>query len=155
MRGIRQAIDFIYSKIEAIEPKSDIYNGFVASHKGKGGSLPLEQRQTSRLFDIQFVNYGKDDGEAGVTGRKRADINIRVLYQASADKQLLDIQISEDASLIIDALQYPSYDYLNTGILTINCQLQNSGVSSILDNNGKEQAYLLTLNLFILYREEV
>lgn len=154
MRGIRQAIDFIYSKIEAISPKSDIYNGFVASHKGKGGSLPLEQRQTSRLFDIQFVNYGKDDGEAGVTGRKRADINIRVLYQASADKQLLDIQISEDASLIIDALQYPYYDYLNTGILTIQL-LQDSLVSSILDNNGKEQAYLLTLNLFILYREEV
>lgn len=155
MRGIRPSIDFIYNKIESIQPKSDIYNGFVATNKGKGGSLPLEQRQTSRAFDIQFVNYAKDDGEAGVTGRKRADLSLRVLYQALADKQMLDIQISEDASLIINSLQYPYYDYVNTGILSINCQLQDSRINAILDNNGKEQAYLLTLNLYILYREEV
>lgn len=153
--GIRESLDFIIEKIESIQPKSDIYHGFISNQKGKGGGIQLENRQNSRYFDLNFQNFVKDDGEAGVSGRKRADLNIRIIYLASADKHLLDIQMSEDASKIIDALQYPSYSYATTGIISINVSLQNSSISTILNDNGTSiKAYLLTIPLYLLYRED-
>ena len=92
-----------------------------------------------------------DDGQAGLSGRKRVRVNCRVRYDIPQDSGFLTRQINEDTSDLINTLKGPQYDLANTGIVSLipyEARLQ-----TILDQQGERLAFILILPYDLLYLE--
>ena len=152
-KGIFEATTKLESMIENITPKTDTHHGFIAIQTGNGRTQPLEQRpHSTRYFEINTVNFASDDGEAGLSGRKRCAMELRVRYDVPNDLGFLKRQINEDASKLIDALKGPDYDFVNTGIVSLIPGVPNT--QPIQDINGAVEGIILVLPFDLLYLED-
>ena len=152
-KGIFEATTKLESMIENITPKTDTHHGFIAIQTGNGRTQPLEQRpHSTRYFEINTVNFASDDGEAGLSGRKRCAMELRVRYDVPNDLGFLKRQINEDASKLIDTLKGPDYDFVNTGIVSLIPGVPNT--QPIQDINGAVEGIILILPFDLLYLED-
>jgi hypothetical protein len=152
-QGIFKATEKLEDMIEGITPKTDAHHGFIAIETGNGRTQPLDQRPNStRYFEIITLNFASDDGEAGLSGRKRTSMELRVRYDIPQDLGFLRRLINEDASKLIDTLKGPDYDLVNTGIVSLIPGVQST--DNIQDINGVVEAVLLLLPFDLLYLEE-
>lgn len=118
--GIRESLTKIINIIESAIPKTDAYNNFICLKTFNGSSFGLMQSGLSeRTFDFELQTLPEDDGLAGISLRKKIEIVIRVKYNVSTNIAFKEIQMSEDATTIINALLNPDYDSVNTGIVSI------------------------------------
>lgn len=152
-KGIFEATTKLESMIENITSKTDTHHGFIAIQTGNGRTQPLEQRpHSTRYFEINTVNFASDDGEAGLSGRKRCAMELRVRYDVPNDLGFLKRQINEDASKLIDTLKGPDYDFVNTGIVSLIPGVPNT--QPIQDINGAVEGIILVLPFDLLYLED-
>ncbi len=152
-QGIFKATEKLEDMIEGITPKTDAHHGFIAIETGNGRTQPLDQRPNStRYFEIITLNFASDDGEAGLSGRKRTSMELRVRYDIPQDLGFLRRLINEDASKLIDTLKGPNYDLVNTGIVSLIPGVPST--DNIQDINGVVEAVLLLLPFDLLYLEE-
>lgn len=152
-QGIFKATEKLEDMIEGITPKTDAHHGFIAIETGNGRTQPLDQRPNStRYFEIITLNFASDDGEAGLSGRKRTSMELRVRYDIPQDLGFLRRLINEDASKLIDTLKGPDYDLVNTGIVSLIPGVPST--DNIQDINGVVEAVLLLLPFELLYLEE-
>lgn len=152
-QGIFKATEKLEDMIEGITPKTDAHHGFIAIETGNGRTQPLDQRPNStRYFEIITLNFASDDGEAGLSGRKRTSMELRVRYDIPQDLGFLRRLINEDASKLIDTLKGPDYDLVNTGIVSLIPGVPST--DNMQDINGVVEAVLLLLPFELLYLEE-
>ena len=152
-QGIFKATEKLEDMIEGITPKTDAHHGFIAIATGNGITQPLDQRPNStRYFEIETVSYAADDGEAGLSGRKRTSMELRVRYDIPQDIGFLRRLINEDAAKLIDTLKGPNYDLVNTGIVSLIPGTPTT--ENIQDINGEVLALLLLLPFELLYLEK-
>ena len=152
-QGIFKATEKLEDMIEGITPKTDAHHGFIAIETGNGRTQPLDQRPNStRYFEIITLNFASDDGEAGLSGRKRTSMELRVRYDIPQDLGFLRRLINEDASKLIDTLKGPDYDLVNTGIVSLIPGVPST--DNIQDINGVVEAVLLLLPFDLLYLDE-
>ncbi len=150
--GIYEALDHLIDRIENITPKTDAYHGFVCIKDAQGNTLSLESRSNqNRLFDISFSALAQDDGQAGISGRKRIDLAIRIRYDIGGDRGLLERMIAEDSSKLIDTLKQPDYDLSNTGIVSL---IPGQATTQEIQNDPSQVGYLLVLPFTLLYLED-
>ena len=151
-QGIFAALEYLENEIQDIDPKTDAHSGFVAIRRGDGYTLDIEERaHQNRFFELTIATYAIDDGQAGLSGRRRARIDCRVRYEIPTDYGFLTRMIGEDSSAIIDALRAPEYDLVNTGIVSV-ITLQPT-FESITNVTGERVAHILTLPFDLLYLE--
>ena len=151
-QGIFSALDYIENLIEGTTPKSDIHHGFVAVNRGDGLTASLENRpHSNRYFELELEGLAQDDGQAGISGRKRSRVNLRVRYDLPNDQGYLMRLINEDTAFLIDTLKGPNYDTINTGIVSIIPSTPL--LEPVLDAQGDPLAFMLTLAFDLLYLE--
>ena len=151
-QGIFSALEYLENSIEAINPKTDSHHGFVAINRGGGFTASLEDRPNStRYFELAIEGLAIDDGQAGLSGRKRSRVLCRVRYDIPHDSGFLTRQINEDVADLIDKLKGPQYQLATTGIISL-IPLQAT-LETILDDRGEVFAYLLILPFDLLYLE--
>lgn len=152
-QGIFEASKKLESMIENITPKTDAHHGFLAIQTGNGRTQTLEQRPNSnRYFEINTINFASDDGEAGLSGRKRSSLELRVRYDIPNDLGFLKRLINEDCSKLIDTLKGPDYDLVNTGIVSVITGIPST--QPIQDINGNIEGIVLLLPFDLLYLED-
>ena len=89
-QGIFSALEYLENSIEAISPKTDSHHGFVAINRGGGFTASLEDRPNStRYFELAIEGLAIDDGQAGLSGRKRSRVLCRVRYDIPHDSGFL------------------------------------------------------------------
>jgi hypothetical protein len=150
-QGIRTSLDKLISMVEAIVPKTDTYNGFVCIKNARGGAISLDKiGLNDRYFDIILNGLPTDDGMAGISGRKRVPLSVRVRYNPSIDLGYTESLITEDTSYILNTLKGPDYDLATTGIVSL------IPVSSSLQQLEQDDlTYLLLIFSFdLLFLEE-
>ena len=150
-RGIFSSVQKIIDMIEAINPKTESYHGFVCVNDGAGISSGFTNSNQNRFFQLNFRALPVDDGQAGISGRKRITMTFESRYETPNDTAYLMKLIAEDSSLIIDTLKGPEYDFNTTGIYSLipdQAELQN------LDKDGMTVGYILTIPFDLLYMEE-
>jgi hypothetical protein len=120
-QGIFAACSKLERMIEAISPKTDVHHGFTAINARTGGRVaPLEARQhTNRSFELRFAGFAMEDGAAGLSGRRRAPLLLRVKYEVPAEEHYLERLINEDAALLLRALKGPDYELATSGIVSL------------------------------------
>ena len=151
-QGIFEALKFLENRIMTIDPKTDEHSGFVAIQRGDGSSVELDERSNqNRFFDLQIETFPIDDGQAGLSGRKRATIDLRVRYEVPHDYGFLARMIAEDASNLIDTLKEPNYSLSETGIISVITARPT--FESITNLNGDRVAFILTIPFDLLYLE--
>ena len=151
-QGIFSALEYLENQVENITPKTDAHHGFVATNRGTGHTIPLKERANStRFFEMRIDGLAQDDGQAGLSGRKRSRIQCRVRYDIPHDSGFLTRQINEDVADLIDKLKGPQYQLATTGIISL-IPLQAT-LETILDDRGEVFAYLLILPFDLLYLE--
>mgnify|MGYP003110505505 CR=1 FL=1 len=151
-QGIFSALDYLENQIEKVDPKSDEFSGFVAVRRGNGRTLELNDRaHQNRCFELVLSSFPTDDGQAGLSGRKRARINCRVRYEIPADYGFLSRMIGEDTSALINALKAPEYDLVSTGIISV-ITIQPT-FESITNISGEQVAHILTIPFDLLFLE--
>lgn len=151
-KGISASIDHLIDRIEALTPKSDSYHSFLCISDSTGRNQSLESRSNqNRLFDIKFQTLAADDGQAGISGRKRIDLLLRIRYDIGGDLSLLDRMIAEDSSQLINALKLPNYDLENTGIISL---IPSTPTLSEITNDPSQIGYILNLPFTLLYLED-
>lgn len=151
-KGISSSIDHLIDRIENLNPKSDSYHSFLCISDSTGRNQSLESRSNqNRLFDIKFQSLASDDGQAGISGRKRIDLLLRVRYDIGGDLSLLDRMIVEDSSQLINALKLPNYDFENTGIVSLIPSISNL---TEITNDPSQIGYILNLPFTLLYLED-
>lgn len=151
-KGISSSIDHLIDRIENLSPKSDSYHSFLCISDSTGRNQSLESRSNqNRLFDIKFQSLASDDGQAGISGRKRIDLLLRVRYDIGGDLSLLDRMIAEDSSQLINALKLPNYDFENTGIISLIPSISNL---MEITNDPSQIGYILNLPFTLLYLED-
>lgn len=152
-QGIFEAYKKLESMIENITPKTDAHHGFIAIQTGNGRTQTLEQRPNSnRYFEINTINFASDDGEAGLSGRKRSSSELRVRYDIPNDLGFLKRLMNEDCSKLIDTLKGPDYDLVNTGIVSVITGIPST--QPIQDINGNIEGIVLLLPFDLLYLED-
>lgn len=152
-QGIFSALTYLENMIEGITPKTDIHHGFVAINKADGFTQDLDNRpHNNRYFELDLNTFASDDGQAGLSGRKRITVNCNVRYDIPHDKSYLYRLINEDTALLIDTLKGPEYDTVNTGIVSLIPLTPL--VEPVIDPQGEPLAYILTLQFDLLYLEE-
>jgi len=152
-QGIFKSLEKIENMIEAIDPKTDAHQGFVAIQTGNGRTLSLDQRpNTNRYFEIETVTFAQDDGLAGLSGRKRTSLELRVRYDIPNDLGFLKRIINEDASKLIDTLKGPNYNLSLTGIVSVIPAIPST--EPILDAAGDLLGFVLIVPFDLLYLEE-
>ena len=152
-QGIFEASKKLESMIENITPKTDAHHGFLAIQTGNGRTQTLEQRPNSnRYFEINTINFASDDGEAGLSGRKRSSLELRIRYDIPNDLGFLKRLINEDCSKLIDTLKGPDYDLVNTGIVSVITGIPST--QPIQDINGNIEGIVLLLPFDLLYLED-
>jgi hypothetical protein len=140
--GIRSSITKIISIIESIEPKTDSYNNFICLKGLAGAGFGLEASGLSeRTFDFIIRSMPEDDGFAGISLRKRIELQLRVKYNTSTNVAFKEIQMSEDVSSIINGLLNPDYDSATTGIVSIVTG------QPFIDTPIQEQVQFIFLNI--------
>lgn len=151
-QGIIAALDQLRSMVEGIEPKTDPHHGFVGIETGDGRTPTLNDRYLqTRLFMFEIIGFATDDGEAGLSGRKRASINLQVRYDVPQSIAFLQLMMNEDASKLIDTLKGPNYSLVTSGIVSL---IPGSPTGApVLDEAGDPIAYLLNLPFDLLYLE--
>ena len=151
-QGIFAALTFLENLIEGITPKSDAHHGYVAINRGNGYGAALEDRPNSnRYFELTLEDLATDDGQAGLSGRKRVRINCRVRYDIPHDLGYLMRLINEDASQLIDKLKGPNYETATTGIVSL-IPLPTM-LDPITDAQGDIIAHIFTMQFDLLYLE--
>lgn len=151
-KGISSSIDHLIDRIENLSPKSDSYHSFLCISDSTGRNQSLESRSNqNRLFDIKFQSLASDDGQAGISGRKRIELLLRVRYDIGGDLSLLDRMIAEDSSQLINALKLPNYDFENTGIISLIPSISNL---MEITNDPSQIGYILNLPFTLLYLED-
>jgi len=151
-KGISASIDHLIDRIEALTPKSDSYHSFLCISDSTGRNQSLESRSNqNRLFDIKFQTLATDDGQAGISGRKRIDLLLRIRYDIGGDLSLLDRMIAEDSSQLINALKLPNYDLENTGIISL---IASTPTLTELISDPSQIGYILNLPFTLLYLED-
>lgn len=151
-KGISSSIDHLIDRIETLSPKSDSYHSFLCISDSTGRNQSLESRSNqNRLFDIKFQSLASDDGQAGISGRKRIDLLLRVRYDIGGDLSLLDRMIAEDSSQLINALKLPNYDFENTGIISLIPSISNL---MEITSDPSQIGYILNLPFTLLYLED-
>ena len=69
------------------------------------------------MFEV--LGFATDDGEAGLSGRKRTAINLQVRYDVPQSIGFLQLMMNEDASKLIDTLKGPDYVLATSGIVSL------------------------------------
>ena len=103
------------------------------------------------MFDIAFNALAQDDGQAGISGRKRIELSLRIRYDIGGDRGLLERMIAEDSSKLIDTLKQPDYDFSSTGIVSL---IPNQATTQEIQNDPSQVGYLLILPFTLLYLED-
>ena len=135
-----------------ITPKRDTHHGFVAHGRAGGMTPPLTQRaHSTRYFTLEVSGFTEDDGAAGLSGRRRATINLNVRYDVPQDQLYLQRMIAEDAESLLVKLKGPNYDLVNTGIVSVIPSAPT--VEPIDPTNDQGGAVLLILPFTLLYLE--
>ena len=151
-RGIFKALTKLKDMIEAIDPKTDIHQGFVCINDGSGLVSPLNTRfQSQRQFAFEIVSLAMDDGSAGLSGRKRVTIEIHVRYAVPKEEGFKIRMMTEDSGKLIDTIKGPQYDFNTTGIVSV-IPLQ-SRAELITDDVGEILGHLLIVPFDLLYLE--
>ena len=151
-QGTFAALAYLENMIENITPKTDVHHGFVAINTGDGYTQDLDNRPNSnRYFELALGTLASDDGQAGLSGRKRITVNCNVRYDVPHDMGFLYRIINEDTALLIDTLKGPEYDTVNTRIVSLIPSLPI--VEPVLDAQGDTIAFILTLQFDLLYLE--
>jgi hypothetical protein len=151
-QGIFKSLEKLEDMIQDITPKTDSHQGFVAIQTGNGRTLPLDQRPNSnRYFEIETITYAADDGLAGLSGRKRTSLELRVRYDIPSDIGFLKRLINEDASKLIDTLKGPNYDLSTTGIVSVIPDIPST--EPLSDVNGELFGFVLIVPFDLLYLE--
>tara|TARA_R100000655_G_scaffold109883_1_gene166126 strand:+ start:543 stop:1007 length:465 start_codon:yes stop_codon:yes gene_type:complete len=151
-RGIFKALTKLKEMIEAIEPKTDIHQGFVCINDGSGLVSPLNTRfQSQRQFAFEIVSLAMDDGSAGLSGRKRVTVEIHVRYAVPKEQGFKIRMMTEDSGKLIDTIKGPQYDFNTTGIVSV-IPLQ-SRAELITDDVGEILGHLLIVPFDLLYLE--
>ena len=149
-QGIYQALDYLETQIEAILPKTDSHHGFV-SINSSGRVGPLEAHQhTTRFFELRLDRFGIDDGEAGLSGRRRATVNLRVRYDIG-ELHFMERMIAEDAAALLVTLKGPQYNLASTGIVSVIPGEPTT--EPILDPTTEALSMVLTFPFDLLYLE--
>lgn len=151
-QGINASLSQLRSMVEGITPKTDPHHGFVGIETGDGQTASLSDRYLqTRLFMFEVIGFATDDGQAGLSGRKRAAINLQVRYDVPQSIGFLQLMMSEDASKLIDTLKGPNYVLGTSGIVSL---IPGSPTGApILDETGDPIAFLLNLPFELLYLE--
>ena len=151
-RGIFKALTKLKDMIEAIDPKTDIHQGFVCINDGSGLVSPLNTRfQSQRQFAFEIVSLAMDDGSAGLSGRKRVTVEIHVRYAVPKEQGFKIRMMTEDSGKLIDTIKGPQYDFNTTGIVSV-IPLQ-SRAELITDDVGEILGHLLIVPFDLLYLE--
>lgn len=151
-QGTFSALAYLEDLVEGITPKTDLHHGFVATNRGGGFTIPLEERANStRYFEMSLDGLATDDGAAGLSGRKRVRVNCRVRYDIPQDSGFLTRQINEDTSDLINTLKGPQYNLATTGIVSLIPF--EARLETILDQQGERLAFILILPYDLLYLE--
>lgn len=151
-QGIFKSLEKLEDMIQAITPKTDSHQGFVAIQTGNGRTLPLDQRpNANRYFEIETITYAEDDGLAGLSGRKRTSLELRLRYDIPNDIGFLKRMINEDASKLIDTLKGPNYDLSTTGIVSVIPGTPST--EPLADVNGELFGFILLVPFDLLYLE--
>ena len=151
-RGIFKALTKLKEMIEAIDPKTDIHQGFVCINDGSGLVSPLNTRfQSQRQFAFEIVSLAMDDGSAGLSGRKRVTVEIHVRYAVPKEEGFKIRMMTEDSGKLIDTIKGPQYDFNTTGIVSV-IPLQ-SRAELITDDVGEILGHLLIVPFDLLYLE--
>tara|TARA_R100001460_G_scaffold3895_6_gene11288 strand:- start:4030 stop:4494 length:465 start_codon:yes stop_codon:yes gene_type:complete len=151
-RGIFKALTKLKEMIEAIDPKTDIHQGFVCINDGSGLVPPLNTRfQSQRQFAFEIVSLAMDDGSAGLSGRKRVTVEIHVRYAVPKEQGFKIRMMTEDSGKLIDTIKGPQYDFNTTGIVSV-IPLQ-SRAELITDDVGEILGHLLIVPFDLLYLE--
>lgn len=152
-QGIFEALKHLEGQIMDIVPKTDTHSGFVAIQTGDGYEVELDERSNqNRFFEMRIDTFPIDDGQAGLSGRKRIVIDCRIRYEIPKNYGFLARMIAEDASNVIDALKNPDYDSVNTGIISVITQRPT--FETITNQTGERVAFILTVPFDLLYLEE-
>ena len=151
-RGIFKALTKLKDMIEAIDPKTDIHQGFVCINDGSGLVSPLNTRfQSQRQFAFEIVSLAMDDGSAGLSGRKRVTVEIHVRYAVPKEEGFKIRMMTEDSGKLIDTIKGPQYDFNPTGIVSV-IPLQ-SRAELITDDVGEILGHMLIVPFDLLYLE--
>jgi len=150
-QGIAAALTHLEDKLMSINPKRDTHHGFVAHGRAGGMVTPLSQRSHStRYFTLEVIGFTEDDGAAGLSGRRRATINLNVRYDVPQDQLYLQRMIAEDAESLLVKLKGPNYELNTTGIVSV---IPQSPTVEPIDLNDQSGAVLLILPFTLLYLE--
>jgi hypothetical protein len=149
-QGIFSALAYLEDQLEATTPKTDLHHGFVAHSRANGLTTPLEERYNSqRYFVLDLADMPSDDGAAGLSGRRRATINLRVRYDIPQDMTYLFRLMAEDAEYLMVTLKGPDYSLATTGIVSVIPSPPNFEPLNI----GEQGIYILTIPFTLLYLE--
>lgn len=149
-QGIYAALDYLEGQIEATLPKTDSHHGFVSiTSSGRVGPLEAHQN-TTRYFECRLERYGVDDGEAGISGRRRATVNLRVRYDIG-ELHFMERMMAEDAAALLVTLKGPQYNLSSTGIVSVIPGEPTT--EPILDPTSEVMALVLTFPFDLLYLE--
>jgi hypothetical protein len=141
-QGIYKALHYLETQIEATLPKTDNHHGFV-SINSSGRVGPLEAHQhTTRFFELRLDSFGIDDGEAGLSGRRRYDIG---------ELHFMERMIAEDAAALLVTLKGPQYNLATTGIVSVIPGEPTT--EPILDPTTEALSLVLTFPFILLYLE--
>ena len=151
-RGIFKALTKLKDMVEAIDPKTDIHQGFVCINDGSGLVSPLNTRfQSQRQFAFEIVSLAMDDGSAGLSGRKRVTVEIHVRYAVPKEEGFKIRMMTEDSGKLIDTIKGPQYDFNTSGIVSV-IPLQ-SRAEIITDDVGEILGHMLIVPFDLLYLE--
>jgi len=149
-QGIFSALAYLEDQLEATTPKTDLHHGFVAHSRANGLTTPLEERYNSqRYFVLDLAEMPSDDGAAGLSGRRRATIDLRVRYDIPHDVAYLQRLMAEDAESLLVTLKGPNYSLVTTGIVSV---IPETPIYEPL-NLGEQGVLILTIPFTLLYLE--
>ena len=152
-KGIRESLDLLVNRLEALTPKTDAHHGYIAMRDGSGLTQLLEQNYHNiRYFDLSPLSMPQDDGMLGISTRKRITLALRVLYALPSDLGYIERMAIEDASQLIESLKQPDYNSNSTGIISL--VVSPSALNEITNELGEVRAHLLTIDFDLLYLEE-
>jgi hypothetical protein len=151
-QGISSAFSFLVNRLEALIPKTDESQGFVCVDPASGMELLTDRRpNTLRLFELRTTTFPHDDGQAGITGRKRLTAELRVRYDIPRDVGLLERIVGEDSSQLVNSLRDPAYSLATTGITSLITG--EATTTPLLDESGNPAALLLIVPFDLLFSE--
>ena len=90
-----------------------------------------------------------DDGAAGLSGRRRALINLRVRYDIPHDVTYLFRLMAEDAEQLLVTLKGPNYSLSTTGIVSVIPEPPSFEPLNL----GEQGVYILSIPFTLLYLE--